>query len=203
MRRRRIRRAVAHRRRTLASSAAWTRDGPQLAAGACTRESSRSAPDRTIGRSMRRRDSHREHTEVAEDRPPAPRTTAGNWAPRMSRATTSSSYASTRGDRGLGADDSGPFSLWRSRRWSRTDRRGANYPAPAGCTVSGGSWCPSTRRTGSGEITVFAWGGQGDEGAAEVVGTEAAAARPSRGRIPVEGDGGHVGVARALHAWSG
>jgi putative transposase len=57
----------------------------------------------------------------------------------MSRATTASSYASTRGDRELGAEDSGPFSLSRSCRSSRTDRRRANYPAGAGRTVSGGS----------------------------------------------------------------
>ena len=39
---------------------------------------------------------------------------------------------------------SGPFSLWRSCRSSRTARRRANYTAGAGCTESGGSCRPST-----------------------------------------------------------
>ena len=52
--------------------------------------------------------------------------------PWACRATTSSSYASTRGDRGLGAHDSGPFSLWRSCQSSRTDRSGGQLPGQGG-----------------------------------------------------------------------
>jgi hypothetical protein len=40
-----------------------------------------SAHDHTTSRNGRPGDTRREHIELAEDRPPAPRATAGNWAP--------------------------------------------------------------------------------------------------------------------------
>lgn len=62
----------------------------------------------------------------SRERPP------GTRPPRGTRATTLSSNASTRGDSGLGGDDSGPYSLVRSRGSSGAIAEGANYVVAAG-----------------------------------------------------------------------
>ncbi len=62
------------------------------------------------------------------------------------------------------------FSLWRSCQSSRTDERGANYPAAPGCTESAGSWRPSTHRrysekfTASPSVNCRSWGVEGADG---------------------------------------
>ena len=131
-------------RRSFASSVAWTLDGRRLAADRRTRASNRSARDHTAGRSTRRGGTHREHTELAEDRPPAPHATAGNPTPvGMPCDNVIVVRVHPRRPRARSLT-SGPFSLWRSCQSSRTARRGADYPAGAGCTESGGSCRPAT-----------------------------------------------------------
>ncbi len=69
----------------------------------------------------------------------------GTRPPQRTRATTPSSNASTRGDPGLGGEDSGPYSLVRSRRSCDVLSGGANYTNRAGCSDFRAFRCPSTR----------------------------------------------------------
>jgi hypothetical protein len=64
--------------------------------------------------------------------------------PRGIRATTLASNASTRGDRGLGAGDSGPFFFKRSRGSSAARLKTANYATKSGCSDFRAFMCPST-----------------------------------------------------------